>query len=184
MVTQPQPPARLAFGPFEVNPAAEELLRGGLRIRLSGQPFQILMMLLARPGEGVTREKLRDQIWSEGTFVDFEHGLNAAMNKLRRALGDAAENPRYIETIPGRGYRFVGIVAEAANGPVANGRAATEEVRRCALSRWSWVGWIVVPFSAVLGVLLMWWLIAGLRSKVATKSPVQFVIASPAGAFF
>lgn len=108
MVTQPQSSVRLAFGPFVVNPAADELLRGGVRIRLPGQPFQILLVLLAHPGEVVTREELRDQIWSEGTFVDFEHGLNAAVNKLRRALGDSAENPRYIETIPGHGYRFIG----------------------------------------------------------------------------
>ena len=182
MVTQPQSPARLAFGPFEVNPAAEELLRGGVRIRLSGQPFQILMMLLARPGEVVTREELRDQIWSEGTFVDFEHGLNAAMNKLRRTLGDAAENPRYIETIPGRGYRFIGVVTP----PAANGssRAAAEGARRGLVARWSWLGWVAVPISAVLGVMVTWWVIGMLRPKAAVTRPVQFVIASPAGAFF
>jgi Tol biopolymer transport system component len=76
---------------------------------LSGQPLQILLALLTHPGEVVTREQLREQVWGETTFVDFEHGLNAAMNKLRRALGDSAEKPRYIETVPGRGYRFIGI---------------------------------------------------------------------------
>ena len=95
---------RPVFGPFEVDVEAEELLRGGNRIRLPGQPFQILLILLARPGEVVTREELRDQVWNKGTFVDFEHGLNAAINRLRRALGDAADNPRYIETIPNRGF--------------------------------------------------------------------------------
>lgn len=180
MATQPQSPARLAFGPFEVNPAAEELLRGGVRIRLSGQPFQILMMLLARPGEVVTREELRDQIWSEGTFVDFEHGLNAAMNKLRRALGDAAENPRYIETIPGRGYRFVGSVTAAS----ANGAGQVEEVKRSTLSRWSWLGWIAVPLSALLGVMVMWWVIRAMRPKVVPTNTVQFAIASPEGSIF
>ena len=112
MVTQPQSQTRLAFGPFEVNPAADELLKGGVRIRLPGQPFQILLILLAHPGEVVTREELRDRIWSEGTFVDFEHGLNAAINKLRRTLGDSADHPRYIETIPGHGYRFIGVVEQ------------------------------------------------------------------------
>ncbi|CAN5606946.1 hypothetical protein BH10ACI4_BH10ACI4_33660 [soil metagenome] len=110
---------RLTFGPFEVDAAADELLRGGTRIRLPGQPFQILLLLLAQPGHVVSREQLREHIWSEGTFVDFEHGLNAAMNKLRRALGDSADNPRYIETIPGRGYRFIGNVQQSTPAPHA-----------------------------------------------------------------
>jgi eukaryotic-like serine/threonine-protein kinase len=108
MGVQPQPQARLAFGPFKVNASAGELLKHGVRIRVSAQPFQILLILLAHPGDVITREQLRDEVWGEGTFVDFEHGLNAVMNKLRRALSDSAENPRYIETVPGRGYRFIG----------------------------------------------------------------------------
>src|ERR1035438_3948790 len=111
MAPQPQSPARLAFGPFEVNVPAGELRKGGVRIRLSSQPFQILLILLTPPGDVVTREQLREGIWSEGTFVDFEHGLDAAMNKLRGVLGDSADNPRYIETLPRRGYRFLGSVA-------------------------------------------------------------------------
>src|ERR1035441_8140547 len=90
MAVQPQSPARLAFGPFEVDAAGGELRKGGVRVRLSGQPFQILLVLLAHPGELVTREQFREQVWSEGTFVDFEHGLNTAINKLRRAPGEAA----------------------------------------------------------------------------------------------
>src|ERR1035438_10883308 len=105
MLPQSQPPPRLAFGPFHVNVAAGELLKSGIRIRLSSQPFQILLILLAHPGDVVTSQYLRGQIWPGGTFVDFEHGLHAAVNKLRRVLGDSAENPRYIETVPGRGYR-------------------------------------------------------------------------------
>jgi Tol biopolymer transport system component/DNA-binding winged helix-turn-helix (wHTH) protein len=120
MATHPKPPARLAFGPFEVNAEADELLKNGVRIRLPGQPFQILLLLLAHPERVVTREQLREQIWSEGTFVDFEHGLNAAMNKLRRALGDSADNPRYIETLPGRGYRFIGPVEHRLSAPVSS----------------------------------------------------------------
>ncbi len=108
MATPNQLSARLTFGPFAVNVSTGELLKGGIRVRLPAQPLAILLLLLRTPGELVTREQLREQIWGEGTFVDFEHGLNAAMNKLRRALGDSAENPRYIETLPGRGYRFVG----------------------------------------------------------------------------
>lgn len=117
MLPQSQSPARLAFGPFEVNVQTGQLLNSGVRIRLSGQPFQILLILLAHPGDVVTNEQLCEQIWKEGTFVDFEHGLHAAVNKLRRALGDSAENPRYIETVPGRGYRFIGAV-DRGHGPI------------------------------------------------------------------
>jgi eukaryotic-like serine/threonine-protein kinase len=113
MLPPPQTPSRLAFGPFEVDVPAEQLHKHGVRIRLSGQPFQILLILLANPGDVITNEHLREQIWKEGTFVDFEHGLHAAVNKLRRALGDSAENPRYIETVPGRGYRFIGALERA-----------------------------------------------------------------------
>src|SRR5262249_44820567 len=84
---------------------------------LSGQPLRILLLLLERPGQVVTREELRQQIWTNGTFVDFEGGLNAAINKLRRALSDSAENPRYVETIPGRGYRFIGTLEPTAEPP-------------------------------------------------------------------
>ena len=179
MVTQPQSPARLAFGPFEVNPAAEELLRGGARIRLSGQPFQILMMLLSRPGEVVTREELRDEIWSEGTFVDFEHGLNAAMNKLRRALGDAAENPRYIETIPGRGYRFVGNVSPA---PTAVPSATASPRRWRGLTWREWLGIVAAVFVVVLGVSRLEQI---LHSKLQpAERAVQFAIAPPNGSVF
>jgi hypothetical protein len=92
MATQPQS-LRMVFGPFEVNPTAGELRKSGLRVRLSRQPFQILLTLLETPGEVVTREQLRARIWPEGTFVDFEHGLGAAMNKLRRALNDSEKTP-------------------------------------------------------------------------------------------
>jgi DNA-binding winged helix-turn-helix (wHTH) protein len=109
MLPQSPSPALLAFGPFEVNVPAEQLRRSGVRIRLSGQPFQVLKLLLAHPGDVVTNDQLCEQIWKEGTFVDFEHGLHAAVNKLRRSLGDSADNPRYIETVPG-GYRFIGVV--------------------------------------------------------------------------
>jgi DNA-binding winged helix-turn-helix (wHTH) protein len=113
MAAQPQSAVRLAFGPFEVHAEAGELRKRGIRVRLSGQPLQILLVLLAHPGEVVTREQLREDVWVAGTFVDFEHGLNAAMNKLRGALSDSPENPRYIETLPGRGYRFIGTLERA-----------------------------------------------------------------------
>src|SRR6266404_3286454 len=100
------PSGRLRFGVFEADLRAGELTKRGLRIRLQEQPFQVLAMLLERPGELVTREQLREKIWGQ-TVVDFDHGLNKAVNKIREALGDSAENPRFVETVARRGYRFL-----------------------------------------------------------------------------
>jgi eukaryotic-like serine/threonine-protein kinase len=97
----------IRFGVYEVDLVSEELRKNGLKIRLSGQPFQILALLLERPGQVVTREELQKELWSDGTFVDFDHSLNTAINKIREALGDSAENPRFVETLARRGYRFV-----------------------------------------------------------------------------
>lgn len=115
MAIHPLASARLAFGPFEVDASNGELRKSGIRVRLTGQPFEILLVLLAHPGEVITREQLFERIWRDGTFVDFEHGLSAAINKLRRALSDSAENPRYIETVPGRGYRFISLVQQESS---------------------------------------------------------------------
>lgn len=90
-----------------IDESARELAMGDMRIRLQEQPFQILQLLIARPGVVVTREELRDRLWPDGTFVDFEHSLNAAIKRLRAALGDDAKVPRYIETLPRRGYRWI-----------------------------------------------------------------------------
>jgi DNA-binding winged helix-turn-helix (wHTH) protein/Tfp pilus assembly protein PilF len=97
----------LRFGTFEVNPRPGELRKGGVRIKLHGQPFEVLAMLLERPGQVVTREELRLRLWPTDTFVNFDHGVNTAINKLREALGDSADNPRFVETLPRRGYRFL-----------------------------------------------------------------------------
>ena len=105
-----EPLTSIPFGPFEADLRAQELRKGGIRLHLPGQSFQILRMLLTRPGELVTREELRQELWPSDTFVDFEHGLNAAVNKLRQVLGDDADDPRYVETLPRRGYRFIGSV--------------------------------------------------------------------------
>src|SRR5262245_44419146 len=95
------------FGPFEVDLRTGELRKNGVRISLPDQPFQLLKTLLDRPGELVTRDELRQRLWSAETFVDFEHGLNAAVRRLRDALGDSADVPRFVETLPRRGYRFI-----------------------------------------------------------------------------
>ena len=104
------------FGTFEVDLRARELRKGGIRIRLQDQPFEILAMMLDRPGEVVTREELSQRLWPSGTFVDFEHSLNAAVKRLRAALGDEADNPRFVETLHRRGYRFIAPVESSENG--------------------------------------------------------------------
>jgi DNA-binding winged helix-turn-helix (wHTH) protein len=106
---------RLRFGPFEADLGTGELWKSGLRQKLGGQPFEILATLLASPGELVTREELQKKIWPADTVVDFSHGLNAAVNKLRDALGDDPDAPRYIETMPRRGYRYIGPPVELAS---------------------------------------------------------------------
>ena len=102
------------FGAFEVDLNARELRKGGVRIKLHGQPFEVLAMLLERSGDLVTREELQQRLWPTDTFVDFDHGVNTAINRLREALGDSADAPRFVETLPRRGYRFVGTVDTGA----------------------------------------------------------------------
>jgi TolB-like protein/DNA-binding winged helix-turn-helix (wHTH) protein/Tfp pilus assembly protein PilF len=106
------PGVHLGFGVFEVDLRAAELRKHGIRVRLQAQPFEVLAILLERPGELVTREELQKKLWPADTFVDFDHGLNKAINKLRDALGDSAESPRYVETVARRGYRFLAEVVE------------------------------------------------------------------------
>src|SRR3984957_11973135 len=108
-------PKGLRFGLFELDLAARELRKSGVRIKLQDQPFQILAMLLERPGEIVAREELQKRLWPEDTFVDFDLSLNSAVKKLRQALSDDSENPRFIETLYRRGYRFIGPLNGAAN---------------------------------------------------------------------
>lgn len=98
------------FGAFEADESTGELRKNGVRIKLHSQPFQLLVMLLERPSELVTREEMRQRLWGNDTFVDFDHGLNSAVNKLREALSDSASQPKHIETIAGKGYRYIGPV--------------------------------------------------------------------------
>ncbi len=115
------PSARIVrFGVFEVDRTAGELRKSGARIRLQEQPFQVLALLLDRPGDVVTREELREKLWAADTFVDFDHSLNTAINKVREALGDSASSPRYIETLARRGYRFLATVEPAQGSPATH----------------------------------------------------------------
>ena len=129
------PSARIfRFGRFEADAGRGTLSRGGLRVRLQEQPFHVLILLLERPGEIITREELRQQLWPEGTYVDFDGSLNAILKKLRAALDDDSDNPRFIETVPRRGYRFIAPVTvesvaveppASANGASAGGSGRT-----------------------------------------------------------
>jgi cholera toxin transcriptional activator len=98
---------RFRFGVFEADAATGELRKQGLRVKINAQPFQLLCMLLEKPGQVLTREEISRKLWPGGTFVDFEHGVNSAINRIREALGDTANSPRFVETLARRGYRFV-----------------------------------------------------------------------------
>src|SRR5580704_3151826 len=133
----PSPVRWVRFGVFEVDLRAGELRKKGVKIRLQGQPYMLLVTLLKEHGEVVTREQLRKALWPEDTFVDFDHSLGTAINKLRDVLGDSASNPRFVETLPRRGYRFiapVAIVAESedtlvvSESPPAKLEPATEDL--------------------------------------------------------
>jgi cholera toxin transcriptional activator len=113
-MTESRPARRYRFGTFEADAATGELRRQGTRLKLNAQPFQVLCLLLERPGEVLTREEISRELWPDGTFVDYEHGVNSAVNRIRDALGDAASSPRFIETLARRGYRFVAPVERIA----------------------------------------------------------------------
>jgi TolB-like protein/Tfp pilus assembly protein PilF len=123
----------LRFGSFELDLRSRELHNGATRIRLQEQPFEILRMMLERPGRVVTREELQQRLWPDGTFVDFEHSLNAAVKRLRAALGDDAENPRFVETVPRRGYRFIARSEEETTARDAAARLTPPPVRLAVL---------------------------------------------------
>jgi cholera toxin transcriptional activator len=108
------------FGVFELDRNVGELRKGGVRLRLQGQPFQVLTILLERAGEVVTREQLQQKLWPSDTFVDFDHSLNTAINKVREVLGDSASSPRYVETLARRGYRFIAPVQSEQTRAAAN----------------------------------------------------------------
>ena len=163
---------RLRFGVFELDLRAGELRKHGLLVRLQEQPFQVLTMLLEHPGEVVTREELQKKLWPANTFVDFDHGLNKAINKIRDALGDSAESPRFVETVARRGYRFLAEVKATdavpprdselvlSPHPTANTQdgpdlAAKPATRKDHLSSLAWK--ILVPVLLILIAALVTW---------------------------
>src|SRR6202163_241391 len=152
----------IRFGVFEVDQRAGELRRNGARVKLQEQPFQILALLLERPGEVVTREELQSRLWPADTFVDFDHSLNAAVRRLRDALGDSAENPRFVETVARRGYRFLAPVNGTAPPPVSEIAASA--------ARSTHKGWIV----SAAAILLLIGLGAGLFLGPRTTPALRF----------
>src|SRR6185312_10701151 len=141
----------LQFGIFELDLKAGELRRNGSKVRLQEQPFQVLTVLLEQPGEMVSREQLRNKLWSADTFVDFDHSLNAAIKRLRDALGESAERPIFVETVARRGYRFIAPV-DGCPAPGGIGVAAVSE-RKSSFSP-VWVG--IALLSALVIVALLW----------------------------
>ena len=164
---QPLPESKIIrFDAFEVDLRAGELRKHGIKIRLQEQPFVILQMLLENPGQVVTREDLSKRIWSGGTFVDFDHGLHAAVNRLRQALADSADHPRYVETVARRGYRFIGTIQPSPTPIPDSAQKTLPPVTR----RPVWIAWTVVfsglAIAIAIGSALAFFNVWGLRSSI------------------
>ena len=157
----------IRFGIFEVDLRAGELRRNGSRVKLQERPFQILVALLDRPGEVVTRDELQKRLWPADTFVDFDHSLNAAIRRLREALGDSAENPRFVETVARRGYRFIGPVNGLAPAPDLQKPEDTGIYRR----KWLWAGGAVLVGLLATGITIGFRL--GMRASQSTPLPIE-----------
>jgi TolB-like protein/DNA-binding winged helix-turn-helix (wHTH) protein len=161
---------RFRFGLFEADLNTSELRKSGLKIKLQEQPFQILALLLEHRGELVTREELRKELWPADTFVDFDVGLNVAVKKLRDAIGDSAENSRFVETIPRHGYRFISRVEEVSPVAAESRPPSMKTWRRIAI----WAGTLAVAGTLIL---LLGLNAGGLRSRFWGR-PKPFVIRS------
>jgi len=158
-------PPTLRFGVFELDPRAGELRKKGMKIRLQGQPVEILVMLLEQPGATITREELQKKLWPADTFVDFEQGLNNAMNRLRVALDDDAESPHFIETVPRRGYRFIGSINGSEQVPAIDAKPGSR--LRTGLRVAALGALVVIAMAAVLvGLTLRGW-----RDRLFTGLP-------------
>ena len=160
---------RVRFGAFEADLRSGELRKHGMKIKLQDQPFQILAMLLECPGEIVPREELRHKLWPADTFVDFDVGLNTAIKRLRDALGDSAESPRYVETLPRRGYRFVAAVERIEDLTIHSERAPGRRMKALAVLQ-PGKPWIAGGMLAALLVLFVGFNIGGLRQRFLRTS--------------
>jgi DNA-binding winged helix-turn-helix (wHTH) protein len=158
----------IRFGPYEVDLQAGELRKDGARLKLTGQPFQVLAILLERPGEVITREELQKRLWPD-TFVDFDHNLNSAINRIREVLQDSTENPQFVETLPRRGYRFIAQVEVAPNGQsvTESTGAETQPSRKLHLST------ILAVATACLLLAATGWLVYRKWHANVTAPPAQ-----------
>ncbi len=188
MGSQPHSSPKVLFGPFEFEQLSGDLRKFGNRIRLQGKPLQILSVLLEQPGQILSRDELQRHLWQGTTFVDFEQGLNTAVNKLRQALGDSADQPRYVETVPGKGYRFIAPLQRASPmmvkaavlevAPAAAPRIEPRPVDRQSRQR----GWALFACGAALIVAAGgFWLAANGREPAAMAKPARFAVVPPPG---
>lgn len=160
-------PKVIRFGTYEVDLRSGELRKNGLKVRLTGQPFQILTILLERPGELVPREELQKRLWPGDTFVDFDSGLNAAVNRVREALGDSAENPRFVETLPKRGYRFIGQVEGLPRADSTRSQPAVDDPRNGNAAR----GWKIGIAAGSLILLAAFGLLVSTSARRFLRQP-------------
>ncbi|HEY2121441.1 MAG TPA: winged helix-turn-helix domain-containing protein [Candidatus Acidoferrum sp.] len=172
----------IRFGSFEVDRRTGELRRGGIRIKLTGQPFDVLVALLEKPGQIVTREELHDKLWSQDTFVDFEHGLNKAVNKLREALGDEADNPRFIETLPRRGYRFLVPPTQPAPPEAARASSAARVADQSEISsatvrssrgKSRWLLWVMAAALAIAAIAI-WYFMPPAQPRIIGSTQLTY----------
>src|SRR6266853_4489636 len=171
---------RVQFGVFELDLQNAELRKSGVKVKLQEQPLKILQTLLENPGQIVTREELRGRIWPANTFVEFDQGLYNAMARLRDALGDASENPRFIQTVARRGYKFIAPVTLPA------GESSPEISPKTEVSRWPWVHrWISSVLAGLLGgalllVVVFGFDVAGAREWLRSRiSPIRSLAVLP-----
>jgi DNA-binding winged helix-turn-helix (wHTH) protein/Tol biopolymer transport system component len=178
LASQPKP--AITFGPFHLDTAKSELRKHGVRVKLARQPWQVLVLLIERSGEVVTREEIRQRLWSTDTFVDFDHGLNATINRLRQALGDSADSPRYIETVPGQGYRFAVPVATPSEPEPPPPPSGTERKSSVLWSRER-----LALLTALVTLIILTGAIAlrlfNMDRPVSSRRAVRFTIVPPSG---
>jgi TolB-like protein/DNA-binding winged helix-turn-helix (wHTH) protein/Tfp pilus assembly protein PilF len=169
MINPAKPGEFVRFGVFQVDSSSGELRKNGIKIRLPDQSFQILLMLTESPGKVVTREELRNKLWPADTFVDFDNGLNSAILRLRNALGDSAEHPRYIETLPRRGYRFLGSV-EPEESAVVVGAPPSEQAASRATPGIRRSLWVVSAAAGLALAVSLAWTVATHRAHSGTAA--------------
>lgn len=176
-------PSKVRFGVFDLDLQTGELRKSGVLLHLPPQPSKVLALLVSRPAELVRREEIRDQIWGSETFVDFEHGLNFAIKKIRDTLGDDSETPRYIETLPRRGYRFIAPVeitgAHGARPEVGTGLARPRGTQQVAPPQKKWIAAVTVSVLLGLVATLVGLNVAGLRNRLLTAIPLKSAVTPP-----